>query len=45
MVVFILAERLNKIFNQDGLFASWQLLEVVSKIENVLFGNGSAFLW
>jgi hypothetical protein len=44
MVVLFLAERFDKIFNQDRVLSTRQFLEIVPQIEYILFGNGSTFL-
>ena len=44
MIVFLLAETLDEIFDEDGLLSSWQFLEIISQVEYILLGDGSSFL-
>ena len=44
MVVFLLTETLDEIFNKNRLFSSWQFLEIISQIEYIFLSDGSSFL-
>ena len=44
MIVFLLAETLDEIFDEDGLLSSWQFLEIISQVEYIFLGDGSSFL-
>lgn len=43
MVILLLVKALNKIFNQDILFAARNVPKVLSQLKNLLFRDGSAF--